>query len=128
MRKTILTVAAFCMLVTTGISANETISDVNLNVSALPVEVSSFCKAIMQGDVETVKKLIELGEDVNEKSLGMAPVHFAARYNQAEILKLLIEHGANFKRRSDQGYTAKKYAEMSNATEALAVLETAMKK
>jgi ankyrin repeat protein len=101
---------------------------VNLNVSALRVEVNSFCKAIMQGDVETVKKLIELGEDVNEKSLGMAPVHFAARYNQAEILKLLIENGANFKRRSDQGYTAKKYAEMSNAAEALAVLEDAMKK
>ncbi|MBO0322619.1 ankyrin repeat domain-containing protein [Muricauda sp. CAU 1633] len=128
MKKTILTVAAFCMLVATGVSANEPISDVNLNVSALPVEVNSFCKAIMQGDVETVKKLIELGEDVNEKSLGMAPVHFAARYNQAEILSLLIENGANFKRRSDQGYTAKKYAEMSNATEALAVLEDAMKK
>ncbi|MEW2919920.1 MULTISPECIES: ankyrin repeat domain-containing protein [Flavobacteriaceae] len=128
MKKTILTVAAFCMLATTGISANEPVSDVNLNVSALPVEVNPFCKAIIQGDVETVKKLIELGEDVNEKSLGMAPVHFAARYNQAEILKMLIENGANFKRRSDQGYTAKKYAEISNATEALAVLENAMKK
>ncbi len=128
MKKTILTVAAFCMLVATGVSANEPSSDIALNVSALPLEPSAFCKAIMQGDVDTVKKLIELGEDVNEKSLGMAPVHFAARYNQAEILKVLIENGANFRRRSDQGYTAKKYAEMSNATEALAVLEDAMKK
>jgi len=128
MKKTILTVAAFCMLVATGVSANEPSSDIALNVSELPADPSTFCKAIMQGDVETVKKLIDLGEDINQKSLGMAPVHFAARYNQAEILKLLIEKGANFKRRSDQGYTAKKYAEMSNASDALAVLEDAMKK
>ncbi len=89
-------------------------------------EISSFCKAIMQGDIETVKSLIALGEDVNRKSLGKTPAIFAARYNQAEILKLLIANGADLSIRCDRGFTIKKYAELSNAKEVLAVLDAAM--
>ncbi len=130
MKKTILTVAAAFMLVVTGAFATEPQTSVKeeLIVTAIPDELSTFCKAILKGDVDTVKKLIELGEDVNKKSMGMAPIHFAARYNKAEILGLLIENGADVKKRCDKGYTAKKYAELSNATDALEVLKTAMKK
>ncbi|MBO6531573.1 MAG: ankyrin repeat domain-containing protein [Muricauda sp.] len=130
MKKTIFTVAAFSMLALSGITANEPVatnSTVNLEMVA-PDELSAFCKAVMQGDVDTVKKFIELGEDVNQKSLGRAPIHYAARYNKAEVLKVLIENGANLKMRCDGGMTAMKYAKMSNATEAQSVLETAMKK
>ncbi len=130
MRKTILSVAAACMVMVAGVSANETSTTIEDNaISAIiSAEINSFCKAIVQGDVETVKKLIELGEDVNQKSLGMAPIHFAARYNQTEILELLIANGANVRKKSDKGYSAKKYAELSNAVEALEVLKIAMKK
>ncbi|WP_298794546.1 ankyrin repeat domain-containing protein [uncultured Allomuricauda sp.] len=130
MRKTILTVAAAFMFVVTGAFAAEPSTSVeeDLIVSAIPDELSSFCKAILKGDVGTVKKLIELGEDVNKKSMGMAPIHFAARYNQSEILELLIANGADVKKRCDKGYTAKKYAELSNATAALEILKSAMKK
>lgn len=130
MRKTILTVAAACMLAVTGVCANETATtfEADLHSTEVSVEINSFCKAIVKGDVETVKKLIELGEDVNQKSLGMAPIHFAARYNQTEILELLIANGANVKKRCDKGYTAKKYAELSNAVEAMEILKLAMKK
>jgi ankyrin repeat protein len=86
--------------------------------------VNSFCKAIIQGDIETVRKLIALGEDVNEKSLGMTPAIFAARYNKAEILKVLIENGANIRIRSDRGYSITKYAESANAKDALMVIKT----
>ena len=130
MKKTIFTVAAFSMLALSGITANEPVATnntVNLERVA-PEELSAFCKAVMQGDVDTVKKFIELGEDVNQKSLGRAPIHYAARYNKAEVLKVLIENGANLKMRCDGGMTAMKYAKMSNATEAQSVLETAMKK
>ena len=130
MKKTIFTVAAFSMLALSGITANEPVatnSTVNLEMVA-PDELSAFCKAVMQGDVDTVKKFIELGEDVNQKSLGRAPIHYAARYNKAEVLKVLIENGANLKMRCDGGMTAMKYAKMSNATEAQSVLDTAMKK
>ncbi len=55
----------------------------------LGFELNSFCKAIVQGDYEAVKKMIELGEDINQKSLGKTPAIYAARYNKVEILKLL---------------------------------------
>ncbi|WP_420602532.1 ankyrin repeat domain-containing protein [Flagellimonas sp.] len=131
MKKTILTVAAAFMFVVTGSFANESTTTFKEDLkvtTAIPDELSSFCKAILKGDVDTVKKLIELGEDVNRKSMGMAPIHFAARYNKAEILELLIANGANVKKKCDKGYTAKKYAELSNATESLEVLKLAMKK
>jgi len=84
--------------------------------------VNSFCKAVIQGDIATVRKLIELGEDVNQKSLGMTPAIFAARYNKAEILRLLIDNGADIRIRSDKGYSITKYAESANAKDALLVI------
>ncbi|WP_350290604.1 ankyrin repeat domain-containing protein [uncultured Croceitalea sp.] len=128
MKKTILTIAVAISCAATGIYANETNNDLVANTEVTTkVEVSSFCKAIIKGDIETVQKLIELGEDVNKKSLGMTPSHFAARYNKPEILQLLINNGANLKTRCDKGYTVKKYAELSNAMDALEVLKSAMK-
>ncbi|WP_276389818.1 ankyrin repeat domain-containing protein [Eudoraea chungangensis] len=127
MRKTILTMSAAFLMVVSAVQAkdlnySDTSTTVFTEVKALAL--NSFCKAILQGDIETVKKLIDLGEDVNQKSLGMTPAMFAARYNKAEILELLIENGANLKMKSDKGYTAKKIAELSNAQDALAVLKT----
>jgi len=130
MKKTIFTVAAVCLLALSGISANElkaTNTEADITIVS-PDDLSAFCKAVMQGDVDTVKKFIELGEDVNQKSLGKAPIHYAARYNKAEVLKVLIENGADLKKRCDGGMTAMKYAKLSHATEAIAVLEDAMKK
>ncbi len=89
-------------------------------------EISSFCKAVIQGDVVTVKRLISLGEDIDQKSLGMTPAMFAARYNKVEILSVLIAHGADLTLKSNQGFSVKKYAELSNAAEALALIETAL--
>lgn len=126
MRKTVFTAAAISMLVLNGLSAKEIPSKVCKTADTVveTVDISSFCKAIMEGDYDTVKRLIDLGEDINQKSLGMTPAMFAARYNKAEILQLLIEKGADLNAKSNQGFSAKKYAELSNAVDALAVLET----
>jgi len=128
MRKTILIVAVAVMVSVTGVMAEETTSQIDLsNIETYEiVDVSSFCKAIMQGDFDTVKRLIDLGEDVNKKSLGMTPAIFAARYNKAEILQLLIDNGADLRIRSNKGYSVKKYAELSKATDAFSVIEAAM--
>jgi FOG: Ankyrin repeat len=128
MKKTILAVATVCMLAVSGVSAKELPTNTKLDMTTVTEDLSAFCKAVMQGDVETVKKLIELGEDVNQKSLGRAPIHYAARYNRAEVLQVLIDNGADLKSRCDKGMSAIKYAKMSHADEALAVLEEAMKK
>lgn len=81
--------------------------------------------AICKGDVEAVKKFIEYGANVNEKSNGMTPLMLAARYNNVEIVKLLIDKGANLKTTDEKGFTALKYAELSNATQAADVLKQA---
>ena len=125
MKKTMLIAAAAMMLTVSGISAE--VLPVRQNVAELTAlyekgAVNSFCKAIIQGDIATVQKLIALGEDVNQKSLGMTPAIFAARYNKAEILKVLIENGADIRIRSDKGYSITKYAESANAKDALLVI------
>lgn len=89
--------------------------------------ISPFCKAILNGDLQTVEKMIDLGEDVNRKSLGKTPLIFAARYNRADIARTLLKNGADPDIRCDNGYSAIHYAELSKADEVLDVLENAMK-
>ncbi|GAA0739864.1 MULTISPECIES: ankyrin repeat domain-containing protein [Flavobacteriaceae] len=91
----------------------------NFKIVKAENSVSPFCASIAKGDFETVKKLIELGADVNQKSNGMTPLMYAAKFNRVEILKLLVENGADLKKKSDKGYTAEKYAELSNAQDAI---------
>src|SRR5690606_32712111 len=108
-------------------SLNATTAVVNSNVSEFVKSkptVSPFCMSIVKGDIETVKKLIELGADVNEKSNGLTPAMYAAKYNRVEILKLLVENGAKLDVKSEKGFTAEKYAQLSNANDALAYLKS----
>jgi ankyrin repeat protein len=79
--------------------------------------------AISKGDIEVVKKFIEYGADVNEKSNGMSPLMIAARYNKVEIIKILISKGAHLNDKDENGFTALKYAELSNAREAIQILK-----
>ncbi|MFD2602713.1 ankyrin repeat domain-containing protein [Flavobacterium suzhouense] len=81
--------------------------------------------AISKGDVATVKKMLEYGASVHEKCNGMTPLMIAARYNQSEIITLLLEKGANVKDKDEKGLTALKHAEASNAKEAVALLKQA---
>ncbi len=84
-----------------------------------------LCNAICKGDVEAVKKFIEYGADVNQTSNGKTPLMLAARYNNVEIMKLLIDRGATVSTKDEKGYTALKYAEAANAQDAIAYLKNA---
>ena len=128
MKKVILTLSMVALTIGTTVLAaeNESLAPTNNIDLVSRVDISSFCKAVIQGDLKTVKRLIDLGEDVNQKSLGMTPAMFAARYNKVAVLEMLINNGADLKAQSSQGYTAKRYAELSNATEALELIETAV--
>ncbi|AWH86253.1 ankyrin repeat domain-containing protein [Flavobacterium album] len=81
--------------------------------------------AISKGDVDAVKKFIEYGASVDELSNGMTPLMIAARYNNVEIIKMLLEKGANVKVKCEKGFTALKYAQLSNAGEAVELLKAA---
>lgn len=128
MKKTfIISVIALCFTMTI-VSANSKINYENNTSIESVKKLSPLCMAVVKGDFDTVKKLVEWGADVNEKSIGMTPAMYAARSNRVKILKLLITHGAKLKVKSDVGYTAKRYAELSNATDAMLLIENILAK
>ena len=91
--------------------------------TSVVVDPTKLYTAIANGDLETVKKFIEYGANVNESSNGVSPLMLAARYNQVEIIKFLLEKGADVSAKDERGYNAFKYAEMSKATDALLLLK-----
>ena len=66
--------------------------------------------------------MIEAGTDINQKSVGMTPLMYAARYNRVEIVNLLIAQGADLKTKSNRGFTALEYAEMSKANDTYKII------
>jgi ankyrin repeat protein len=125
MKKILSFTLLFGVLVFTGSYANTGSSSTqDLNAYVINDEISMLCKAAMQGDVDKVRSLLATGESVNQKSLGMTPAMYAARYNQAEVLKVLLLNQANLNMKSDQGYTVKEYAQMSGAKDVLNVLSS----
>ena len=68
----------------------------------------SIHEAARRGDLDTIKKFVEEGGDLNEiESIFGTPLHNAIAYGQFEAVKLLVEEGAdvNQKNPSDGGST-----------------------
>lgn len=84
---------------------------------------SPLCNAIIKGDMETVKKFVEYGSDVNENFNGITPLMLAARYNRVEIIKYLLDNGAKLNTMDEYGHSALYYAESSKSIDAIAVLK-----
>jgi ankyrin repeat protein len=112
----------------TNFSENETsIEKANSTYETLAqTKVNTFCKLIQMGDVNAIKNLITTGANINQKSVGLTPLMYAARHNKIEIVKLLISRGAKLKIKSDKGFTALKYAEISKATDAYELIKKAL--
>ncbi|AOW20803.1 ankyrin repeat domain-containing protein [Urechidicola croceus] len=96
------------------------------NVLIVQTKVNTFCKLIQMGEYDAVKNLIKTGTNINQKSMGLTPLMYAARQNKTEIVKLLIENGAKLKIKSDKGYTALEYAKMSKANDAFNIIKEAL--
>lgn len=103
-------------------SKEKSFSEIN-NRIVFSETVTPLSVAISKGDLDTVKKFVEYGADVNEKSNGLSPLMIAARYNKTEIIKFLLSKGARLNEKDENGFTALKYAELSNATEAIQLLK-----
>ncbi len=120
MKKTIVTLGvALCTLTASAFAS--TPSNPNHNHYALKV-ATPLGTAIIKGELDIVKKFVEYGADVNEMSNGMTPLMIAARYNRVEIINFLLENGANPKIKTETGWTALRYAELSKAEDAVAIL------
>jgi hypothetical protein len=132
MRKTIFMIALIVGASFTTANAtetnNETATTAKYKVTTTGItKVNSFCVAIAKGDFDTVKKMIQFGENVNKTSNGKTPLMYAARFNRVEIINLLLENGATVDVKDRDGRTAMDYAEISKATDAQKVLENASK-
>ena len=130
MKNQILTAALAFGLIANASTMNERVlpsnSD-NITVTTIK-EISPFCQSISKNDIETVKKLIRMGENVNKFSGGKSPLMYAARYNRVEIIKLLVEKGADIKRTDKRGATALVYAKRAGAVDAESLLREMKKK
>ncbi len=128
MKKTIvLTAIALSLTLATSNAATNLETETSYDNITI-VEASPFHMSIVKGDIETVQKLIDLGADVNKKWNGLTPAMYAAKFNRADILQVLIDNGANLKSKCDKGHTAAEYAEMSNASDAQTVIKTELKR
>jgi len=107
----------------------KTVDPIKINAdytSYYSTNVNSFCKLIQMGNYEIVESLIKQGADVNLKSMGLTPLMFAARHNKAKIAELLINNGAKLRAKSTKGFTALKWAELSNANATYKIIEAAL--
>ena len=114
---------ALLVVVSTGISSSASNNSTNPENSenlvniVIQQKVNTICKLIQLGELAAVKNLVENGTNVNQKSCGMTPLMYAARQNKTDIVKFLLSKGAKLNTKSDKGVTALQYAEQSKATE-----------
>ena len=98
-------------------------------VNCNPYKMNTFCQLIQAGNYKAVQSLIEDGAEINKESIKLTPLMYAARHNRVKIVQLLIDNGADLHLRSSRkGYTALKWAKLSNATESYNVIYAALKK
>jgi len=91
MKKTIICLGIALVAFSNVAVASNVQSSTHLKVGThFYTSVTPLCVAISKGELEVVKKFIEYGADVNEKSNGMTPLMLAARYNKVEIIKVLL--------------------------------------
>lgn len=126
MKKSVIALAILLPLMFNTVNANidPTLRKI-LNIEAAKKNLAPITIAVVQNDYKTVKRFLELGSDIEikDKIMGMTPIMFAARYNSVALLQLLVDNGANIKATSKYGFTALKYAKLSNATDAIMFLE-----
>lgn len=122
MKKTI-TMLGLVLVAFTDVAVANNVSTFSISKEIVNYNNTPLCNAIIKGDLATVKKFVEYGSDVNEMSNGLTPLMLAARYNKVEILKYLLEKGADKQIKDERGNTALKYAEFSKSQEAFDYLK-----
>ncbi|WP_456441433.1 ankyrin repeat domain-containing protein [Psychroserpens sp.] len=119
MKKSVVIVAIAMAFSVTALNAKNVISNTSTyEVVAKKSTISPLCMAVAKGDVEEVNRLLKSGVDVNAKSKGMMPIHYAAKYNRVKIIRILIKAGSKIHATSDVGYTALSTARIAKAKDA----------
>lgn len=78
-----------------------------------------LCKAVRQGSLREVKRLLKDGADPNEcNSNHISPLHQAAYWGETEIARLLLKHGADPNLDNGKGWTPLHSAALSGGMKA----------
>jgi ankyrin repeat protein len=87
-------------------------------------EVSFYLHlAVAEGDLDSVKELVESGENINEQNdQGYTPLHEAVKGNYLKIANYLIENGADPHIKNNKGETALMIAQINQQKKILACL------
>jgi ankyrin repeat protein len=103
-----------------------------LEIKELDINNNSFMGtsplylSIHRGDIETVKKLL-LKKNLDIKSISpnekYSALIFASKTGELEIVKILVEHGADLHYKDINGQTAIDHARENNHTEIMTFLE-----
>ncbi|WP_295834521.1 ankyrin repeat domain-containing protein [uncultured Winogradskyella sp.] len=124
MKKSVTVLAlALSLSIPTLNASNPEILSTPISVVEDNTNVSALCTAVAKGEIEKVKQLLNNGVDVNKKSNGMQPIHYAARHNRVDIIKVLITAGSDIHTPCDKGYSAISHAQKTNAVEAAEFLK-----
>lgn len=82
--------------------------------------------AVINNQADQVKTLLEQGADANcfEDSALVRPLHFAAVYDSADVIPILIAAGADIHAMTDCAETALTLAKRHNSSKVLAAVES----
>ena len=69
-----------------------------------------FFTAVTQGNIAIVKDQLSKGIDVNQKKNGVTPLMIAASNDDVDMIKILLEKGADTKARDSNGRTPQQIA------------------
>lgn len=122
MKKTVIILGAILVFANASNASNSVLRIKN------QVEFSSYGKsplhlAISKGDIEAVRKFVIYGTNINKMVNNMTPLMVAARFNQCEIIKILLANGADLSIENSHSFTALDYAEYANSTESIVILK-----
>ncbi|MCL5277841.1 MAG: ankyrin repeat domain-containing protein [Deltaproteobacteria bacterium] len=85
-------------------------------------KMPELIQAIYENNIERVSSLIAMGEDVNAVNYFKTALGVASGEGHTDIVKLLIEHGANEEHHYRSGYTALMMASKKGYTEIIKLL------
>ena len=91
--------------------------------AANPLQVQPLHAAVVSGDSEIVRALIDAGADVDARQqAGVTPLMGAAAGGSVELVRLLLEYGADAALQDDAGRTAADWARDRGHPETAALL------
>lgn len=126
MRKSILVFGILCSVMFNNVNAHTEPVNERKVVKISVRNLQPLSIAVATGNYEMAQNFLKFGSDVNQatKTMGLTPLMFAARYNNVELLKLLVANGADVSVKSRVGVTALGYAKLCNASDSVKYLES----